>query len=80
MDDKEISERGFRDEYRRVFDGIHASDELRRRVLEQGGAGVSRNIKKPAFYTRMRPYIAAATAAAVCALYARWTKSERAAS
>lgn len=64
MDDKEISERGFRDEYRRVFDGIHASDELRRRVLEQGGAGVSRNIKKPAFYTRMRPYIAAATAAA----------------
>lgn len=48
-----MDERDMRSEYKRIFDGIHASDELRRRILEQ----------KPKKRS-IRPYIAAASSVA----------------
>ncbi len=54
MGEINFDDESFREEYRRAFDNIHASDELRSRILGQ---------KKPK-RRDMRPYMAAAGAAA----------------
>lgn len=58
MDEREFDDREFGEEYKRMFDGIRASDELRRRIAELPNKARRRRTHD------LRPYIAAAGAAA----------------
>ena len=62
MDEREFDDREFGEEYKRMFDGIRASDELRRRIAELPNKARRRRTHD------LRPYIAAAGAAAATAI------------